>query len=199
MKAARENRERVASPPNEIVPFYIRVPRSVVAASRPLARSSIEPLAACRTSGLPDDFQLRWLPAEDELLATGILNYGINWELIHRTLLPTKSVKQIIQRQKNLCNSTGSRRQLCQDSETARDRRSRSCDNQEALFRDGARSGAEDWHRLCSRFLPTRHPSCLERLWREAHPDGPPVSYPLAEPTLGTKRGRECTGPTAGT
>ena len=90
------------------MPFYIRVPRSVVAASRPLA-PKLNPNLLPRVPHVriaSDDFQLRWLPAEDELLATGILNYGINWELIHRTLLPTKSVKQITQRQKNLCNST---------------------------------------------------------------------------------------------
>lgn len=178
-------RTRRKPPPNEIVPFYIRVPRSVVAASRPLA-PKVNPNLLPRVPHVriaSDDFQLRWLPAEDELLATGILNYGINWELIHRTLLPAKSVKQITQRQKNLCNST--RFKGDNSVKTAKQRVMRPlaaheiATIQEALFRDGARSGAEDWHRLCSRFLPTRHPSCLERLWREAHPDGPPASYPV--------------------
>ena len=178
-----KSRTRRKPPPNEIVPFYVRVPRSVVAVSRPLA-PKFNPNLLPRVPHVKiasDDFNHRWLPAEDELLATGILNYGINWELIHRTLLPTKTVKQITQRQKNLCNSTRFKGDNSVKSAKQRVMRPLAAHEiatiQEALFRDGARSGAEDWHRLCSRFLPTRHPSCLERLWREAHPEGPPTSH----------------------
>jgi hypothetical protein len=63
--------------PNVVIPYYIRIPRGVVVASRALAHVVnpylLPQVPVTRADHLRD---LAWLPSEDQLLATGILNYG---------------------------------------------------------------------------------------------------------------------------
>lgn len=50
----------------------------------------------------PSNTRLRFTPAEDDLLALGLYRFGDkSFEQIQRTLLPTKSVKQLHNRFKN--------------------------------------------------------------------------------------------------
>ena len=176
-------------PPHEMVPFYVRIPRVIVDASRVLA-SCVNPRLLPRVPDLKQTLnpeKLAWLPSEDALLAQGIEQYGLEWEKIHRQLLPTKGVKAIVQRQKNLCSTARSKGPNA--VKTAKQKvlqplmANEIATIQEALFRMGARQGSEDWESICARFLPHRHPSCLERLWREAHPDPPPAAG-TAHPSL---------------
>lgn len=181
-----KERVRRRPPPNEMVPFYVRLPGGVIEASRALA-PFVNPEALPKIPNLRITFSKeRWLPSEDSLLATGILNYGISWDAIRRHLLPAKTVKQIMQRQKNLCNSTRFKGKNKVQEAKRRVLQPLSAGEistiQEVLYRDGAVAGAENWPKICQEFLPGRHASCLDRLWREAHPEGLRVYEPYRRP-----------------
>ncbi len=46
---------------------------------------------------------MAWTQGEDELVATGLMRYGMDHELISRHLLPGRTAKEIQSRQKNRC------------------------------------------------------------------------------------------------
>ena len=179
-------RKRRKPPPDEMVPFYVRLPASVVLASRPLARW-VNPHVLPRVPNLRIDWEKdRWLPSEDALLAAGIENYGVRWDVIRVNLLPAKTAKQIINRQKNLCNETrfkganvvrDAKQKVLQPLSAAEIRAIR-----EILHRDNAVAGGENWDAIQRERLPNRNPSCLDRLWKEAHPRGLVASEPYPEP-----------------
>ena len=65
-------------PPHEMVPYFVRIPRGVVVASRAIA-PVVNPDLLPRLPEVQADIGLQqtfWLPSEDRLLATGINNYG---------------------------------------------------------------------------------------------------------------------------
>ena len=138
-----KERVRRRPPPNEMVPFYVRLPGGVIEASRALALF-VNPEALPKIPNLRITFSKeRWLPSEDSLLATGILNYGISWDRIRRHLLPAKTVKQIMQRQKTCATRRFKGRTRCRRrnvacfsrSRLARSRRSRRCSTATARWR----------------------------------------------------------------
>ena len=74
-----------------MVPFYVRVPAGVVLASRPFA-FCVNPHVLPRVPNLRITWEKdRWLPSEDALLAAGIENYGVRWDVIRFNLLPAKT------------------------------------------------------------------------------------------------------------
>ena len=179
-------RKRRKPPPDEMIPFYVRLPASVVLASRPFARW-VNPRVLPRVPNLRIDWEKdRWLPSEDALLAAGIENYGVRWDVIRVNLLPAKTVKQIINRQKNLCNETrfkgsnvvrDAKQKVLQPLSAAEIRAIR-----EILHRDDAVAGRENWDAIQRERLPNRNASCLDRLWKEAHPRGLVACEPYPEP-----------------
>ena len=159
-------RKRRKPPPDEMIPFYVRLPASVVLASRPFARW-VNPRVLPRVPNLRIDWEKdRWLPSEDALLAAGIENYGVRWDVIRVNLLPAKTVKQIINRQKNLCNETrfkgsnvvrDAKQKVLQPLSAAEIRAIR-----EILHRDDAVAGRENWDAIQRERLPNRNASCLD-------------------------------------
>ena len=128
----------------------------------------------------------RWLPSEDALIAAGIENHGVRWDVIRVNLLPAKTSRQIINRQKNLCNETrfkgenvvrDAKQKVLQPLSAAEIRAIR-----EVLHRDGAVAGGENWDAIQRERLPNRNASCLDRLWKEAHPRGLVACEPYPEP-----------------
>ena len=183
---AETQRKRRKPPPDEMVPFYVRLPASVVLASRPFA-PWVNPLALPRVPNLRITWEKdRWLPSEDALLAAGIRNYGVRWDVIRVNLLPAKTARQIINRQKNLCNETrfkgenvvrDAKQKVLQPLSAAEIRKIR-----EVLHRDDAVAGRENWDAIQRECLPNRNASCLDRLWKEAHPRGLVACEPYPEP-----------------
>ena len=174
--ASAAARVRRRPTPLEMVPEMVRLPKGVIDASRALA-PWMNPECLPREPELRISFsKASWLPSEDALLATGILNYGLRWEAVRQNLLPAKTVEQINQRQKNLCNAT----RFKGDNEVreAKQRVLQPLNAREiamirdVLVRDGAVAGSEDWPKICQEKLPWRHASCLDRLWKDAHPEG---------------------------
>ena len=183
---AETRRKRRKPPPDEMVPFYVRVPAGVVLASRPFA-FCVNPHVLPRVPNLRITWEKdRWLPSEDALLAAGIENYGVRWDVIRVNLLPAKTSRQIINRQKNLCNETrfkgenvvrDAKQKVLQPLSAAEIRAIR-----EVLHRDGAVAGGENWDAIQRERLPNRNASCLDRLWKEAHPRGLVACEPYPEP-----------------
>jgi hypothetical protein len=183
---AETQRKRRKPPPDEMVPFYVRLPVPVVLASRPFA-PWVNPLALPRVPNLRITWEKdRWLPSEDALLAAGIRNYGVRWDVIRVNLLPAKTARQIINRQKNLCNETrfkgenvvrDAKQKVLQPLSAAEIRKIR-----EVLHRDDAVAGRENWDAIQRECLPNRNASCLDRLWKEAHPRGLVACEPYPEP-----------------
>ena len=48
--------------------------------------------------------QMAWTQGEDELVAAGLMRYGLDMELISCNMLPVKTAKEIQTRQKNRCH-----------------------------------------------------------------------------------------------
>ena len=47
---------------------------------------------------------MTWTQGEDELLAAGLLRFGLEWSLIMKHLIPIKTETEIRDRQKNRCH-----------------------------------------------------------------------------------------------
>ena len=192
-KSSKKPRARRKPPPDDMIPFCVRLPIGVVKASRGFAHW-VNPDVLPRTPNLrithTDD---RWLPSEDALLAVGIENYGIQWEAIRRNLLPAKTLRQIINRQKNLCNEVRFKGDNVVKDAKQKVLQPLSSQEIEAirtvLHKSKSFAGRENWSDVQKSCLPGRHASCLDRLWREAHPQGISAeTYPEPGVALGAAK-----------
>ena len=182
---AETRRKRRKPPPDEMVPFYVRVPAGVVLASRPFA-FCVNPHVLPRVPNLRITWEKdRWLPSEDALLAAGIENYGVRWDVIRVNRYPRnlaadhQPAEEPVQRDVVQGRERRARREAKGSAAAQRggDRAIR-----EVLHRDGAVAGGENWDAIQRERLPNRNASCLDRLWKEAHPRGLVACEPYPEP-----------------
>lgn len=108
--------------------------------------------------------KFKFLPPEDHLLLLGLKRFFFNWEKIQNRLLPTKTVRQIQIRFKNLTTrrsppnpvksfSLGLAAPLSEEEV-------------ELLYR-GVRLLGKDFHAISATFLPYRTAAILSKLWHE--------------------------------
>ncbi|RMZ56373.1 hypothetical protein APUTEX25_004730 [Auxenochlorella protothecoides] len=159
-------------------PQWSRLPEDVAAAWAPIQEECADP----DLLPMPPDYmvtsQMIFSPAEDELLALGILRFGYDWERIVAELLPNKTPSQLFHRKKN--QTTGSARPNSIKVVGRRgDRVEIRLDAvatisgpltppEIALLAEAVAwvgDAKNRWELICKEYLPARQPKVLARLW----------------------------------
>ncbi|KFM27069.1 Myb-like protein O [Auxenochlorella protothecoides] len=154
-------------------PQWSRLPEDVAAAWAPIQEECADP----DLLPMPPDYmvtsQMIFSPAEDELLALGILRFGYDWERIVAELLPNKTPSQLFHRKKN--QTTGSARPNSikvvgrrGDRDAVATISGPLTPPEIALLAEAVAwvgDAKNRWELICKEYLPARQPKVLARLW----------------------------------
>ncbi|KAL6776707.1 DIV39 [Auxenochlorella protothecoides x Auxenochlorella symbiontica] len=146
-------------------PQWSRLPEDVAAAWAPIQEECADPDLLPRPPDYMVTSQMIFSPAEDELLALGILRFGYDWERIVAELLPTKTPSQLFHRKKNQTTSSARPNSIKEAVATI----SGPLTPPEIALLAEAVAWVGDaknrWELICREYLPARQPKVLARLW----------------------------------